>query len=304
MSDYTHIPSSDDDTSSHKDDQTESGNLLESGHSHQNGQRPIWPYDRRKCLIYAIILAFVFLLSLNIILATSLYLKTRDSGNRYSKSHLNPVETTYFTTDNDCARRLSAYTPAYDAIEYVETELYDAFGGDEYIGRPTEQTEKAWRELWQHEAVLVEDWAMPILNRTKTDLKSYEYIQTFESFGYAAWLKLYHQLACLDLIRQYTWLITDNFPTELIPEELKKSPEENRMHVDQCIDTLRMSLMCLGDTTPMMITKDRDIKSGYRGDLNGHSKCRNFSKLLEWTKDHGIEHWATDSDFHNHGDRS
>lgn len=200
MSDYTHIPSSDDDTSSHKDDQTESGNLLESGHSHQNGQRPIWPYDRRKSLIYAIILAFVFLLSLNIILATSLYLKTRDSGNRYSKSHrmfsewhyippldliylVNPVETTYFTTDNDCARRLSAYStflcfsisicrlnhsqinqlrsssrvqhfsiltaPAYDAIEYVETELYDAFGGDEYIGRPTEQTEKAWRELWQ-----------------------------------------------------------------------------------------------------------------------------------------------------------
>jgi hypothetical protein len=47
------------------------------------------------------------------------------------------------------------------------------------------------------EAVLVEDWAMPMLNRTQTDLRSYEYIETDSAFGYAAWLKVYHQLACL-----------------------------------------------------------------------------------------------------------
>lgn len=76
------------------------------------------------------------------------------------------------------------------------------------------------------------------------------------------------------------------------------------MHVDQCIDTLRMSLMCHGDTTPMLITQDRDMKSGYKADLNGHAKCRNFSKLQAWTESHGIEHWKTDSDFHNHGDRT
>jgi hypothetical protein len=87
MSEYTHIPSSDDDISSHKDDQTESGNLLKNGHRHQTGQRPTWPYERGKFLLYAIISAFIFLLALNIVLATSLYLKTRDLGNRYSKSH-------------------------------------------------------------------------------------------------------------------------------------------------------------------------------------------------------------------------
>lgn len=51
------------------------------------------------------------------------------------------------------------------------------------------------------EAVLVEDWAMPMLNRTKTDLRSYEYIETNEAFGYTAWLQVYHQLACL--VSQY-----------------------------------------------------------------------------------------------------
>ncbi|PCG92820.1 Protein of unknown function DUF3328 [Penicillium occitanis (nom. inval.)] len=304
MSEYTRIPSFDNDISSHKVDQPESGNLPGNGHSHQNGQCRIWPYLKREPLLYAVVSAFIFLLSLNIVLATSLYLKTRDVGDRYGKSHLNSIETTYFTTENDCARRLSVYSPAYDAIEYVETGLYDAFGGDEYIGRPTERTEKAWRGLWQHEAILVEDWAMPMLNRTKTDLRFYEYIETDDASGYTAWLKVYHQLACLDLIRQYSWLIGGNLSVELIPEELKKSPEENRMHVDQCIDTLRMSLMCLGDTTPMIITQDRDIKSGYRGDLNGHAKCRNFSKLQAWTESHGVEHWKTNSDFHNHDGRS
>lgn len=39
--------------------------------------------------------------------------------------------------------------PAYDAIEYLETGLRDAFGSDEYIGQPSDRTEKAWKELWQ-----------------------------------------------------------------------------------------------------------------------------------------------------------
>lgn len=47
------------------------------------------------------------------------------------------------------------------------------------------------------EAILVEDWAMPMLNRTKTDLRSYKYIETANAFGYTAWLEVYHQLACL-----------------------------------------------------------------------------------------------------------
>jgi hypothetical protein len=51
------------------------------------------------------------------------------------------------------------------------------------------------------EAVLVEDWAMPMLNRTKTDLRFYEYIETDDASGYTAWLKVYHQLACL--VSQY-----------------------------------------------------------------------------------------------------
>lgn len=87
MSEYTHIPSSDDDIFSQKDDQTESGNLLGNGHSPQIDQRRIWPYIKRQPLLYAVVFAFIFLFGLNIVLATSLYLKTRDVGDKYGKSH-------------------------------------------------------------------------------------------------------------------------------------------------------------------------------------------------------------------------
>lgn len=87
MSEYTHIPSSDYEISSQKDDQTESGNFLENGHSHKTDQRRIWPYVKREPFLYAVVSAFIFLFVLNIVLATSLYLKTRNVGDRYGKSH-------------------------------------------------------------------------------------------------------------------------------------------------------------------------------------------------------------------------
>lgn len=87
MSEYTHIPSSDDEISSHKDDQTESGNLLGNGHSHQIGDFRIWPYVKRQFPLYAVVSAFIFLFGLNIVLAISLYLKIRDVGDKYGKSH-------------------------------------------------------------------------------------------------------------------------------------------------------------------------------------------------------------------------
>lgn len=96
MSEYAHIPSSDDDTSSRKDDRTESGNLIENRQGHRTDQLPIWLDGKTKALLYAVISAFIFLLALNVVLATSLHLNTRDVGNRYGKSHrMFPYEIQY-----------------------------------------------------------------------------------------------------------------------------------------------------------------------------------------------------------------
>lgn len=85
-----------------------------------------------------------------------------------------------------------------------------------------------------------------------------------------------------------------SYPEDQIPKELRASPETNRVHVDYCIESLRLSLMCHGDMTPLLVTKDREEQSGWRADLNTHHKCRNFTKLQEWVKAHVVEPWEAD----------
>lgn len=73
--------------------------------------------------------------------------------------------------------------------------------------------------------------------------------------------------------------------------DLKFGPEAavgNRMHVDHCIETLRLSLMCYADVTPMLIKPAKDGGVG-DADFNTHHKCRNFQNILEWSDEHNYD---------------
>ncbi|KAK2877173.1 hypothetical protein FQN49_001367 [Arthroderma sp. PD_2] len=197
------------------------------------------------------------------------------------------------STERDCIRRLSAYTPALEAIEYYDTDLdFSSNNESTYQGPPTEERERAWTELWHHEAVMVPSWEMPKLNRTKLD--RYEKVNPEKGDGYVAIIEVYHQLACL-----YTWFLMGGYPEDRIPEILTKWPEQNRQRVDSCIDRLRERLMCNGDMTPVLVTKERDKFSGWRADFNTHHRCRDFTKLNGWAAAHGVEDWAKNGE-HSH----
>ena len=85
-----------------------------------------------------------------------------------------------------------------------------------------------------------------------------------------------------------------SYPANSIPDTfLRWSPEENRMQVDYCIENLRLNIMCQGDMTPVLVTKDRDKHSGWKVDFNTHHKCRNFTKLQEWAVAKGVEDFET-----------
>lgn len=61
------------------------------------------------------------------------------------------------------------------------------------------------------------------------------------------------------------------------------------MHVDHCIETLRLSLMCAADVTPMLVLKDESKESGTSADFNTFHKCRNFDAILEWQNAHNAD---------------
>ncbi len=83
----------------------------------------------------------------------------------------------------------------------------------------------------------------------------------------------------------------NKYPEDRIPPDLREGPKANRMHVDHCIEALRLSIMCQGDMSPLLVTKDPDRPIGRKADFNTHHKCRNFTKLQEWTRAHGAEDW-------------
>jgi len=63
----------------------------------------------------------------------------------------------------------------------------------------------------------------------------------------------------------------------------------DRMHVDHCIETLQLQLMCNADTTPMLVLKDDSRAIGSKADFNVHHKCRNWDRVVEWQLAHSTD---------------
>lgn len=93
------------------------------------------------------------------------------------------------------------------------------------------------------------------------------------------------------MIRQYTWFLTGHYdpndPLIDYPWDFA-NPVGGRMHVDHCIEALRLDLMCYGDITPVLLKYDDTRAVGRVADFSVHHKCRNFDKMVGWIKENGV----------------
>jgi hypothetical protein len=93
------------------------------------------------------------------------------------------------------------------------------------------------------------------------------------------------------------------YPEDRIPPDLTTGPKGNRIHVDHCIETLRITLMCQSDTTPLLALKDPGGPLGKKADFNTHHRCRNFTKIQDWAKSHAVVGSISEEDhLHSHED--
>ncbi|KAI1420871.1 hypothetical protein F5Y12DRAFT_719090 [Xylaria sp. FL1777] len=187
-------------------------------------------------------------------------------------------------TDNQCARQLSIYSPAMEAVGYVEYDFDNAFNSQSiYRGPPTDEREAAWHALTAQHGFEVPENKMASLNRTGEGFRRVpEKIGT----GYESILEVFHQLHCLNTIRQYTWVQAGKYNN--VPSKFNTSPAGQRMHVDHCIETIRLALMCSGDLTPVLVREAPQVAGGLKADFNAHHKCRDFEKIRKWHD----EHWT------------
>lgn len=73
-----------------------------------------------------------------------------------------------------------------------------------------------------------------------------------------------------------------------MPSDLQAGEIGNRMHVDHCIEALRISLMCHADTTPYLVINDPTAPNGQRADFSPHHKCRKFEPIRKWTRENQL----------------
>ncbi|KAK8149870.1 hypothetical protein G3M48_005308 [Beauveria asiatica] len=144
------------------------------------------------------------------------------------------------------------------------------------------ELEKAWDKLWHHQGVGVPKEGLVALNKTNG-----KYLQTNRSTAakpeYYALVGMFHQLHCLNIIRQATWptdMYDKGWGEELQPMNVSES--QGRAHVDHCVETLRLSLMCFGDVTPMLLlTRDGTLNTS-TADFNVHHKCRSYEQIRDF----------------------
>ncbi|EQB43626.1 hypothetical protein CGLO_17715 [Colletotrichum gloeosporioides Cg-14] len=185
------------------------------------------------------------------------------------------------TDDLECARQLSPYSPYIESgdMEFIEyTEQNHLMQPSPYRGKPTREVEEAWIRLWRVPPIRFPEDKLAALNKAPPE--KYERVPKELGGGVKGFLNVFHQLHCLNLVRQYTYRNDydySNVTAFRAPEELVRG------HIDHCIETIRKSLMCTADVTPVVFENDPSRASGSKSDFNLWRKCRDFDRIQDWT---------------------
>ncbi|KIM85848.1 hypothetical protein PILCRDRAFT_347779 [Piloderma croceum F 1598] len=170
-----------------------------------------------------------------------------------------------------CTCDQTLYTPVQDILEY-ETKLFlHSSDISRYHNPPSEAGDQAWRDLYKFGVSRIpKSQAALMVNRTIA-------IPGDEG-NYVVILNVFHDLHCLNKIRQ-----------ALHPDYYNQSHVTNGFdHIDHCISSIRQSLMCSADVTPMVWTWDEEAQRTFPRSDTLHS-CRNFEKIREWAKDNQLD---------------
>ncbi|TQV93104.1 tat pathway signal sequence [Cordyceps javanica] len=192
----------------------------------------------------------------------------------------------------ECDQLLSPWSSLWPAVKYTEGDLINFFNHTSiYRGPPTLERETAWNSLWYHHAMPVSKEGIYALNKTNPDLY-YEVIGSDPAEPtYGGIPEVFHQLHCLNLIRQHSWPI-EQFSKDwgdLYPDFLWDNPVLGRMHVDHCFEALRLALMCTSDITPVLNEHYDDPDFDRKADFNTHHKCRDFDSIAEYVEEMGYD---------------
>lgn len=138
---------------------------------------------------------------------------------------------------------------------------------------------------------MIDDRELYLLEKPKTVAKVTD-TKTGKS-GYRVTLEVFHQLHCLDVVRKASYGIRTtsktSSPAGMEEQGLSDSEvilDQDREELDNCLEILRMNLMCQADIGLVTFTEDKE--SGLKPDYSTWHTCRNFDGVIDWAKKNAV----------------
>jgi hypothetical protein len=171
----------------------------------------------------------------------------------------------------ECGKSLP-YSPAQAAIHYEkQTIVHNLADKGKFRGPPRPEQDAAWDKLLQYNNLRVQKEDLEKANITSVPLHD-------DQGGYLVTLDVFHTLHCVNKVRKSYYSDYYHDPNPL--------PDQQE-HFDHCIDLLRQVIMCHGDVS----LHTYGWKDNYRWpwpSMRTEHQCRNWDRLMSWSKDHYI----------------
>jgi len=184
-----------------------------------------------------------------------------------------------------CAKQLSAYSPAIEAVEYRDV----IFNGSlrhpsEFRGAPSPAVDAAWDRISDLRPLRIfEDDLAKIGKEPRPSLAKY---QPEHGGGYIATLEIAHHMHCLNMLRKNTYW--DYYAP--LDESYQQDPDFYHVHLDHCIELLRQSLMCTADVGLITFDWVADHRRPWP-DFSTQHRCRNYDAIVDWNQERSV--WIT-----------
>lgn len=152
------------------------------------------------------------------------------------------------SSDRTCSQKTSVYSPLLNEIEYVNVDFQNGFTEPSiYRGPPTPRLEDDWKDLIFSESPIHE---VPLLTRDKEHAVRIPQSKLFslnrdpikdrlellpptsdsKEPEYSALIDVFHQLHCLNRLRQYTWYLSGHY----VPDSLTE-PSHPEYHLNNTL---------------------------------------------------------------------
>ncbi|KAJ6602798.1 hypothetical protein DFH09DRAFT_1355000 [Mycena vulgaris] len=163
----------------------------------------------------------------------------------------------------------AGYSPAQHMIAYHTVKFDRGLQEDIpiYERPPSAEVDQAWEELYAYAASRVPKSEVVKMTNTTWPI-------LHEEGNYLLALDVFHQLHCLDILRQ-----------QVHPGH--NYTRQTAIHLRHCIGAIRQALMCYVDISPVVWQWSTRYKEAEQRDDILHT-CRDFNRIQDWAKEHSM----------------